>query len=137
VWDAVGPFDGDRFAGDALFSWRAAARSWRPWFEPRAQTEHRYIGTLGSFCRERFERGQDFADARVVFERWTRARIAAYLLAFPALVGVVLARGAGDAIRAGWGRHFFTTLPLQFVGHFAWSLGEAVTHARLLFRRRS
>jgi glycosyltransferase involved in cell wall biosynthesis len=137
VWESVGPFDGDRFAGDALFSWRAAAKTWRPWFEPRALTEHRYIGTIGSFWRERFARGQDFADARVVFERWPRARIAAYLVAFPALVAVVLARGANQAFQAGLGRDFLRTLPLQLVGHVAWSLGEASTHARLMLRPRA
>ena len=137
VWETVGPFDGHRFAGDALFSWRATARAWQPWFEPRAVVEHRYIGTVSSFCQERFSRGRDFADARVTFERWPRWRIAAYLLSFPALVMVVLARGASDAFRAGWVWPFVKTLPLQFVGHGAWSLGEAVTHLQLLLSRHT
>jgi hypothetical protein len=97
-------------------------------------TEHRYVGTVGSFWRERFCRGRDFADARVIFERWPRARIAAYLVALPLLVAVVVARGANQAFHAGWGRDFLRTFPLQLVGHTAWSLGEAVTHASLLFR---
>lgn len=135
VWESVGPFDGDRFAGDALFSWRAAAGRWPPFFEPRAVVEHRYVGTLSAFCQERFSRGQDFADARVTFERWSRPRVATYVIAFPALVGVVLARGASDAVRAGRGWQFVRTLPFQLAGHIAWSLGEALTHLRLMLRR--
>ncbi len=137
VFESVGPFDGDRFAGDALFSWRAAAKAWRAWFEPLALTEHRYVGTVSSFWRERFSRGVDFADARVIFEGWHRARIAGYLIAFPALITVVVARGAHDAFRAGWGRRFLWTLPLQLLGHTAWSLGEATTHLRLMLRPRA
>src|SRR5262245_54157612 len=66
VWNAIGPFEGDRFAGDALFSWRARARTWPPWFQPGAVVDHRFVGTFWSFVGERFARGQDFADARVV-----------------------------------------------------------------------
>jgi glycosyltransferase involved in cell wall biosynthesis len=135
VWESVGPFDGDRFAGDALFSWRAAAKTWRPWFEPRALTEHRYTGTYGSFYRERYWRGQDFADARVAFERWPRARLGMYLIVFPMLISVAVVRGAIDAFRAGWGWQFVWTLPLQVTGHAAWSLGEAATHLRLMLRQ--
>jgi GT2 family glycosyltransferase len=130
VWEAIGPFDGDRFAGDALFSWRARARGWQPWFEPRAVVEHRYTGTLGALWEERLARGEDFADARAAFEGWRRARAAAYLAACPLLVGVVLARGARDALRAGWGGWLVSTLPIQLLGHLAWSLGEARVHAR-------
>ena len=136
VWQRVGPFDGGRFAGDALFSWRAAAQGWPAWFEPRAIVEHRYIGTIGSLWIERVARGDDFADARVEFERWSRARIAGCFFATPLLIVVVLVRGAREAMQAGWGRQFLLTLPLQILGHAAWSLGEARTYLRLLFRRQ-
>jgi glycosyltransferase involved in cell wall biosynthesis len=136
VWESIGPFDGDRFAGDALYSWRAAAKTWQPWFEPRAITEHRYTGTFRSFCRERYSRGQDFADARVTFERWPFARLGMYLMAVPVLVLVAVTRGAIEAFRAGWGRQFVWTFPLQVAGHAAWSLGEAVTHLRLMLAIR-
>jgi cellulose synthase/poly-beta-1,6-N-acetylglucosamine synthase-like glycosyltransferase len=132
VWEAVGPFDGDRFAGDALFSWRAAARGWRPWFEPSAIVEHRFTGSLLALWQERLARGADFADARAGFENWGRPRAGAYLAAFPLLVGLVLARGARDAVRAGWGVSFVTTLLVQIVGHLAWLLGEARAQVRWL-----
>ena len=134
VWQAVGPFDGDRFAGDALFSWRAAARGWRPWFEPAAIVEHRYGGSLQALWRERLARGEDFGEARARFERWGRARAGAYLAGFPLLVGLVLTRAARDAMRAGWGAWCLKTLPLQLIGHAAWSFGEARAHARWLGR---
>ncbi len=135
VWQAVGPFDGHRFAGDALFSWRAAARGWGPWFEPAAVVEHRYTGSLRALWQERIARGEAFADARAAFQRWSRVRAAAYFAALPLLVIVVLARGAREARRAGWGRWFLTTAPVQLWGHMAWLLGEARTHLRWLWRR--
>jgi GT2 family glycosyltransferase len=135
VWESVGPFDGERYAGDALFSWRAAEKGWPPWFEPGAVVEHRYIGSAISLWRERLERGDDFAMARTMFEQWRRGRAALYLLAGPLLPGVVLVRNAGDAIEAGWLRPFLLTLPLQFLGHVAWSIGEARAHWRVLTAR--
>jgi cellulose synthase/poly-beta-1,6-N-acetylglucosamine synthase-like glycosyltransferase len=132
VWEAAGPFDGDRFAGDALFSWRAAARGWRPWFEPTAIVEHRFTGSLQALWHERLARGADFADARAGFEAWGRPRAGAHLAALPLLMGLVLARGARDAVRAGWGASFVTTILVQIVGHLAWLLGEARSHVRWL-----
>jgi GT2 family glycosyltransferase len=134
VWNTVGPFDGDRFAGDGLFSWRAAARGWQPWFEPRAIVDHRFAGSLAQLWSERLTRGEDFADTRMTFERWTRKRAAGHLALLPVLPAVVLARTGRDAFNAGWGRHFVLTLPVQAVGHLAWLLGEARAEWRKLTR---
>ena len=132
VWEAIGLFDGDCFAGDALFSWRAADRGWQPWFEPAAVVDHRYVGTFLSLWQERIARGADFADARMRFERWSRSRAAAYALAFPIALALVLARGGRDAFKVGWGGTFLATLPLQVVGHAAWSIGEARAQWRVV-----
>ncbi|MDH3444635.1 MAG: glycosyltransferase, partial [Deltaproteobacteria bacterium] len=101
VWDAVGPFDGDQFAGDGLLSWRAARHGWQPWFEPRAMVLHVFHPSASAFWRERRERGADFAYARTTFEQWSPSRLAAYLLAFPLLPILQLARGGGDAFKCG------------------------------------
>jgi glycosyltransferase involved in cell wall biosynthesis len=129
VWEAVGPFDGDRYAGDGLFSWRAAARGWEPWFEPRAVVEHRYTGSLASLCAERLERGRDYGETRLEHEQWNRWRAAAYLAAMPLLLAVVIARTARDAFGCGWGYHFVATLPVQLVGQAAWLVGEVRAYA--------
>lgn len=132
VWNAVGPFDGDRFAGDGLFSWRAAAKDCPPWFEPRAIVDHRYIGSIRSLWLERIARGTDFAETRMAFERWGATRAAAYLAMMPLLPAIVLARTGREAVEAGWGARFVLTLPVQFIGQLAWSLGEARAHWRRL-----
>jgi GT2 family glycosyltransferase len=137
VWDVIGPFDGSRFAGDALLSWRGAQRGWQPWFEPRAIVRHRFEHATGALLRERFERGMEFAPARADFEGWSRARIAATVLATPLLPFIPLARGARDATRAGQLRRFAATLPIQWLGHAAWSLGEARGLYRTLKARRA
>jgi glycosyltransferase involved in cell wall biosynthesis len=125
VWTAVGPFDGDRYAGDGLFSWRAAARGWQPWFEPRAIVEHVFTGSLAALWTERLERGFDYGRTRVEHERWGRGRASAYVAGLPLLLLVVIARTGRDAVGAGWARHFVATLPVQLVGHVAWLVGEA------------
>jgi glycosyltransferase involved in cell wall biosynthesis len=130
VWDAVGPFEGQRFSGDGLLSWRAAARGWQPWFEPGAVVEHHTEGSVKDLWRERRVRGRDFAEGRVEFERWSRARAAAYLSVLPLLPLVVLFRGGVDAVRSGWALTWLLTVPVQFAGHLGWCLGEAGVHRR-------
>jgi glycosyltransferase involved in cell wall biosynthesis len=137
VWNAVGPFDGKCFAGDALFSWRATAHGWKPWFEPSAVVVHRYRGSMMSLIRERFLRGDDFAAARMQFEGWTRARAAAHVVALPLALGIVLARGWKDAVAVGRGWTFIETLPVQIAGHAAWLAGEARSYYRRMVRRVS
>lgn len=135
VWDVVGPFDEQLFTADALLSWRAAARGFHPWFEPRAIVEHRHDGTLWHYWREFFFRGQEFAGARAEFENWSRWRAAVYLVSLPGLILLVLIRAGRNAFKSGWGLHFVLTLPVQFVCKLAWSLGEARTHWKLVVRR--
>ena len=130
VWTSVGPFDGDRFAGDALFSWRAAARGWQPWFEPSAVVIHHYRGSMRALVSERLYRGADFAATRMEFEGWSRARVAGNIIAFPVALLMVLGRGYGDAVIAGRARIFLETLPLQFAGHTAWLCGELRAYYR-------
>lgn len=132
VWKMVGPFDGDCFCGDALLSWRAGVLGYQPWFEPRAIVIHRHEGSISSFWRQRLKRGQEFAEARTEFEHWSRLRTVVYLATLPVLVLLVLVRAGCDALKSGWGLSFVLTLPLQLVGHVAWSLGEARTHWRLI-----
>jgi len=130
VWNSAGPFDGDRFAGDALFSWRAAARGWQPWFEASAVVVHHYRGSARALVRERLHRGDDFAATRIEFEGWSRARAAGQVIAFPIALLVVLARGCSEAVIAGRARAFLETLPLQFGGHTAWLCGELRAYYR-------
>lgn len=132
AWEVVGRFDGERFAGDALQSWRARASGYETWFEPRASVAHRHGGTWRSVWRERRTRGREFAETRMAFEGWSRRRAALYAALMPALVVGVTLRAGRDALRSGWGVPFVATLPLQVAGHLAWSLGELGAHlARL------
>jgi glycosyltransferase involved in cell wall biosynthesis len=124
VWNSAGPFDGDRVAGDALFSWRAAALGCQAWFEPRAVVVHHYRGSVRALVTERLYRGDDFAATRMEFEGWSRARTVGHIIAFPAALTKVIARGFSEAVRARRGNTFLGTLPLQFAGHAAWLCGE-------------
>ena len=98
---------------------------------------HRFEHDAAGFLRERLERGEDFARARVAFEGWSRARLAAMLVALPLLPAVPLARGARDALRSRRVGAFLATLPLQLLGHAAWCAGEARAHRAALSRTRA
>ena len=137
AWDRVGPFDGTRFAGDAILSLRAAAEGLRPWYAPAAVVGHRYEDRFPGFLRERVERGADFADARMGLEGWSRARAALHVLAFPLLPFAPLLRTARHAWTAGGLGTYLATLPLQFAGHLAWSAGEFPRHVRHALGRRA
>jgi glycosyltransferase involved in cell wall biosynthesis len=131
VWEAVGPFDGDKFSGDGLLGWRAARAGWQPWFEPKAIIRHTFHHSPAAFFRERVARGIDFAYTRTDFERWSGLRLLTTIAAFPLLPFLQLARGGRDAFRSGWGVYFVLTVPLQYLGHCGWSVGEARVHCRL------
>ena len=131
AWEAIGPFRGDSFSSDTVHSWNAAARGFRPWFEPAAVVAHTHDGDLRSFLRERHSRGEDFARVRMTEEKRSRAWAAAHLAALPAIPLLELARVGRSAVRAGWAREFAATAPLQLAANAAWALGEARAHARV------
>ena len=135
VWESVGPFDGEQFAGDALLSWKAARAGWPAWFAPQAIVRHAFDHTLTELWRERRERGDDFARARAAAEHWSGWRLTAQIVGLPLLPMLPLARGWRDAVQAGWTLRFVWTLPVQVIGHLSWSLGEArAAFARLRAR---
>jgi GT2 family glycosyltransferase len=134
LFEQIGPMDGELFCGDALLAWRAADAGAAPWFEPAAIVEHRHEGNLVSFFQLRFRRGREFAQARIAFEGWSRAKAAVHALCVPMLVLLTLQRSGSDAFRAGWGRRYVLTLFVQGVAQTGWCLGEAIEQARAALR---
>ena len=135
LWEIIGPFPGEVFAGDGIVSRRASLHGHAPLFIPGAVVRHFHGDTFTIFCIQRFCRGREYAWARMklmgdsTFLTWLS-------LAFSwAAVGWVLLRAGKNSIIAGWGRIFFLTLPVQIAGHLFWSLGESYGAAALLFRR--
>ena len=124
VWDHIGPFHGEVFAGDAILSWQAKAGGFAPWFEPRAIVAHRHEGSVTGFLRQRIFRGAEFGAIRADYERWSKARLIASLPGTPVLIVTVLLRAALDAARGGCLGRYLWTLPLQIAGHGCWSAGE-------------
>jgi GT2 family glycosyltransferase len=132
VWQSAGRFDGTLFGGDALLSWRAAARGAALWLAPDAVVLQTHDETFARLVRERWTRGQEFGRMRAGFEGWSRMRAAATIAATPLRLLVVLARCARDCARAGWLGWFLLTLPIHLTGQVAWVLGEALACARLV-----
>lgn len=131
VWEEAGPFDGDLFCGDALVSWRAGRLGATPWFTPSARVAHHHGCDARGLWRERRPRGEEFGRARALFEGWSRPRLALQAATLPAAVPLCLLRAGRLARRAGWGRRFVASLPLQTVGQAAWCVGESRSWARL------
>ncbi len=132
LFERIGPFDGDLFCGDALLSWRATAAGSPPYLEPGAVVDHIHGLTPSALWRVRLSRGLEFGRVRACAERWTSTTAATRLAALPVLPLVVLLRAVRDAAAAGWLRRSLATLPLQLLGHLAWSLGEARSQLEIL-----
>ncbi len=125
VWDDIGPFDGHLFTGDAFQSWKAFRHGYPVWFEPRAVVEHVHDGDLVDYVREFCFRGREYSAARGRFESWSSLRALGALTMNPVVPFVEISRSGKSALRAGWARPFFGSLPIQVACRVAWALGEA------------
>ena len=137
VWRQAGPFDPDIFCGDTLFAWRARRSGFRIVFLPDAVVRHHHGMAVGRFVHERATRGREFAQVRSEWQGWSKTRSLLYLLATPAILVVMSARGVAKGLAAGFGWRAFSTAPLQILGHAAWLMGEARTHLANVFATRS
>jgi hypothetical protein len=136
VWETIGPFEGNLFAGDALLGWKAGRHGSPPWFEPKAIVRHVFDHGPADFWLERIARGVDFGRARAAAEQWPAWRLVAAMFGAPILPILPLVRGLRDAWQAGWIWTCIATLPIQWAGHFGWSLGEARAAAQILVSHR-
>lgn len=139
LYDAIGGFRDDEFLGDLIFSWEARRLGERLRFEPAAVVFHEHRHGIGSFLRERFERGILFAGVRTRWQGSRRATALFYLAvsALPIRYPRILALVAGHAWRAGWGRRYLSTFPVFAMGHAASLAGESLGYIRFLLERRS
>lgn len=125
-FERVGGFDGDDMLGDLVISWKFAEAGIPITFLPDGTARHHHLTTLGSFVRERFERGRLFGRLRSSHSRWSSPQALRHVLLTLSglrLVKLVFrtAANARRAHRLGW---FFATLPLVIIGHAAWLAGE-------------
>jgi len=139
LYEAIGGFRDDEFLGDLVFSWDALRRGERLVFEPAAVVFHEHRHRIGSFLRERFERGILFAGVRIRWHGGRRATALFYLAvsALPIRYPRILALVAGQAWRAGWRRRYFSTFPLFAAGHAASLAGECLGYVRFLIGHRT
>jgi len=125
LWNRIGPFAGDVFAGDGLLSVRAALAGHAPRFVPAAIVKHHHELAPLALCWQRFTRGREYGWVRIQRERGTALRTWLSLLASPASLPWVMARAGRDAVRAGWLRAYLATFGIQAVGHLLWAVGES------------
>jgi glycosyltransferase involved in cell wall biosynthesis len=124
ILDKTGRFKGSVFAGDALLAWRADQLGYTLCFLPTAIVNHHQDYNLIGILQTRYTRGDEFIRERATFFEWSHPYMVLYLVTFWLQPFLVLARAGKDTWRAGWFRAYLMTLPLQFLGHVAWTLGE-------------
>jgi GT2 family glycosyltransferase len=135
AWQKIGPFDGSIFSGDALFSWKAHAAGFIPWFVPAAIVTDQDEKYRSGFLSERFQRGKEFGRIRAEFEKWPRPRLLARFALAPLALLSALARIACECRRASRLADFLSTLPFQTAAQAAWCVGEAGGYLSLLQSR--
>jgi len=125
LWNQIGPFPGEVFAGDGILSARAAQAGHPARFVPDAVVRHNHEVAPLALCRQRFERGREYGRLRRQRETGTPTRTWLSLLASPAALPWVMVRAGRDAVRAGWAGAYLATWGIQVVGHLLWALGES------------
>lgn len=135
LWQKIGPFPEDVFAGDAIMSWRAAEAGHEPRFLPHAQVDHVHGGGWRQLWKERTTRGREFLLERAKFEKWPSGRAWAYLLAAPLLPVLVLWRAFRASSQTGWTGRYLATLPVQLWAQCGWTVGEARATIQLTGRK--
>jgi len=125
VLEQTGELKGSVFCGDAVLAWEAGKLGFPLQFVPSAIIQHHHDDTLKAIIASRYSRGQEFIIERIKFFEWSPRYLMLYLAMFWLQPFLVLLRAGKDTWRAGWFRVYLMTLPLQFLGHLAWTLGEA------------
>jgi glycosyltransferase involved in cell wall biosynthesis len=136
IWESLGGFRGEYFAGDSEFCWRVRAAGHPVWFDPRARVTHLQDVEPGAFVRERWRRGIDFGEMRSRLGRWSRTQSLARLVASPLAPLVMTWRSARHAMAGGYLRAWLPTLPVQALGNLLWCGGEASVLVRRIVADR-
>lgn len=132
TWERVGPFKPNLFCSDGLISFTARKAGITPWFEPNAIVEHIHDMTMFGLVGERFYRGFEFIQERILFESWSRTRLFTVAVLAPIFLLFVLGKSAKNALVSRMGIAFFITLPVQLLAQASWVLGESFGCMRLL-----
>lgn len=137
LWDRIGPFPGDWFAGDGILSRRAAREGCRPIFISDAVVFHFHNEGIREFLAQRFARGSEYAEVQLsgFLENKVTPVTRLRLLVSWSSAGWVMARAGWNSVRTGWGISYCLTFFLQLAGHLAWSCGESFRAGSLSLKR--
>ena len=134
VFDTVGGFDGAFFCGDALFSWRARAAGFPPWFQPDAVVVDLDEQYRSGFLAERFRRGCEYGRVWAEFENWSRPRRCARVCGTPLALGSALVAIGRHCLKGSRLDTFLIGFPFLALAQGFWCVGEACGYASPWFR---
>jgi GT2 family glycosyltransferase len=124
IWEQLGGYRAERFAGDSEICWRARAQGHEIRFDPRAVVTHMHPISCRGLFRDRFTRGRDFGFTRSENCNWPRLKCLAYIAAAPVIPLAMTLRAGGHAAQsrrlAEWAFH----APFQLLFHSVWCAGE-------------
>jgi GT2 family glycosyltransferase len=127
LFRAVGGFTFSDWAGDTALTWDLREHGAALLLEPRAVVTHHHLTDWRGFLVERYRRGQSFARLRAARGGWGAARkiLMAVASLLPLRLGKILATSFGISMRGGWTWTWISTLPILWLGHMSWLVGEA------------
>lgn len=86
VFDQLGGFQGNLFAGDTELCLRLRDKGYQIYFNPQAKVYHIHEHTFFSLLRERYIRGKDHISMLAVHEQWGLFKTILFMPALPLLV---------------------------------------------------
>jgi GT2 family glycosyltransferase len=132
--EAAGGFAEESMLADTFLSWRLTQLGIPIWFVPQALVHHHHMGAWSGLLKERFDRGREFASARISRSSWTPGRTAGHLMItlLPLRLMGLLVRGLRNATQARLAREYLLTSPIVVTGQAGWLAGEAAGFLRYL-----
>ena len=126
-----GPFIEGTYCSDTEFHWRLNRAGQKLLFTPEILISHHSPERLVEFLKHEYGHGKDFATVRIQTSGFSRVK-KALDLAFSFLIPFRLFAKAAmkNVINRVYIRYFLAAIPLVFLGHVAWSMGEYTGYLR-------
>jgi len=123
VFDQVGGFHGNLFAGDTELSLRLRDNGYKLFFNPQAKVYHIHEHTFASLLRERHIKGNDYVCMLALREQWGLFRSILLIPALPLLVIWIVSRTMTACRQSGLFMDFLKTIHIIILADVVWIAG--------------
>lgn len=123
VFDQVGGFQGNLFAGDTELCLRLRDKGYKLFFNPDAKVYHIHEHKLLPLLRERYMKGSDYVTLLALREHWGLLRSISLIPAFPLLVVWILSRTSKACWQSSLFEYFLKTVHVIILADAVWIAG--------------